>query len=181
MLNHAGKVKDAIVVGGGIAGASISRFLAEKGVRVTLLEKSGQLCSGATWHAAGLVTRFAGSPKLKKLHVRSLDHLTSLHEAHGIGLHTAGSIRIIERAESMGANDRGDDLTGALRIAEHRLAEAHHHVAMAKSYDSPGLETTMISVDEVKALHPLVDEERVACGVWTPHDGDGTCCHCVFT
>ena len=166
------RAKDAIVVGGGIAGASISRFLAAKGVRVTLVEKSGQLCSGATWHAAGLVTRFAGSPKLKKLHVRSLDHLVALHEAHGIGLHTAGSIRIIERADGPGCAAGANDDADAASIAAHRLAEAHHHVALAKAYDKPGLETTMISTAEVKALHPLVDEERVACGVWTPEDGD---------
>eukprot|EP00035_Acanthoeca_spectabilis_P006564 m.126257 g.126257 ORF g.126257 m.126257 type:complete len:90 (+) comp13565_c0_seq5:1686-1955(+) len=59
----------AVIVGGGIAGASIARVLSRRGVDVTLLEKSGQLCSGATWHAAGLVTRFAGSSKLKKIHV----------------------------------------------------------------------------------------------------------------
>ena len=51
--------------------AQTHRVLARHGVHVTLLEKSGQLCSGATWHAAGLVTRFAGSAKLKRIHVRA--------------------------------------------------------------------------------------------------------------
>ena len=55
----------AVVIGGGIAGASIARELAKSGVRVVLLEKSPQLCSGATWHAAGLVTRFAGDRRLR--------------------------------------------------------------------------------------------------------------------
>ena len=48
----------AVIVGGGIAGVTIARLLAQRGVGTTLLEKSGQLTSGATWHAAGLVTRF---------------------------------------------------------------------------------------------------------------------------
>lgn len=77
----------AIVIGGGIAGAAITRELVSRGMSVTLLEKAGQLCSGATWHAAGLVTRFAGSPKLKKIHVEAVDELTALHEAHDVSLH----------------------------------------------------------------------------------------------
>ena len=89
--------RSVVVIGGGAAGAAITRALAARGVGVTLLEKAGQLCSGATWHAAGLVTRFGGSPKLKKLHVRSLALLTEMHAAHDVGLHLTGSIRIIEK------------------------------------------------------------------------------------
>ncbi|GBG33309.1 Dimethylglycine dehydrogenase, mitochondrial [Hondaea fermentalgiana] len=146
--------KNVVVVGGGVAGATISRVLAAKGVQVTLLEKAGQLCSGATWHAAGLVTRFAGSPKLKKIHVRSLELMTELHDKHNVGLHTPGSIRIIEKGN------------------EGRLREAHQHVAMAKLFDDPMYPTTMISRDEVAALHPLLDTSDVECGVYTPYDGD---------
>ena len=66
--------------------------------RIDLQERTPQLCSGATWHAAGLVTRFAGSSKLKKIHVRSLAILTALHDKYGIGLHTeGGSIRLVEK------------------------------------------------------------------------------------
>ena len=88
-----------IIVGGGVAGACLSRTLAQRGIQVTLLEKSDLLCSGATWHAAGLVTRFGGSPKIKKIHVRSLQLLNELNEEWegGISLHTPGSIRIIEK------------------------------------------------------------------------------------
>ena len=89
--------KRVTVIGGGIAGASISRVLSRYGHDVTLLEKAGQLCAGATWHAAGLVTRFASTPKLKKLHVESLRHMKSIHDEHDIGLHVPGSIRIVER------------------------------------------------------------------------------------
>ena len=50
-----------IVIGGGIAGASISLQLARRGVNVTLLEKN-VLTAGATWHAAGPL------PSLCRLH-----------------------------------------------------------------------------------------------------------------
>ena len=91
--------RSTIIVGGGIAGASLSRVLAQRGVAVTLLEKAGQLCSGATWHAAGLVTRFGGTSKVKKMHVRALELMTSLHEEHDVGLHLTGSIRLINKGD----------------------------------------------------------------------------------
>ena len=144
----------AIVIGGGVAGASIARVLARAGVGVTILEKAGQLCGGATWHAAGLVTRFGGSPKIKKVHVHALRLMTQMHDEHDIGLHLTGSIRIIEKGNA------------------DRLTEAKQHVAMAALYDDPGLPTSMISAEEVAALHPLVDVSNVECGVYTPRDGD---------
>ena len=145
----------AIVIGGGVAGASIARWLSSRGVGVTVLEKAGQLCAGATWHAAGLVTRFGGSPKIKKVHVRALELMTALHdESDGCGLHLTGSIRLIEKGD-------GD-----------RLLEAKQHLAMARLYDDPALPTTMIGADEIARLHPLVDVSNIECGVFTPRDGD---------
>eukprot|EP01063_Lacrimia_lanifica_P029277 TRINITY_DN442_c0_g2_i1.p1 TRINITY_DN442_c0_g2~~TRINITY_DN442_c0_g2_i1.p1 ORF type:complete len:1298 (+),score=497.22 TRINITY_DN442_c0_g2_i1:111-4004(+) len=143
-----------IVIGGGIAGASITRALAKRGVQVTLLERSKQLCSGATWHAAGLVTRFGGSPKLKKLHVQSLAMLREIHDAEDVGLHLTGSIRIVHK------NDPD------------RLLEAKHHVELARLYDEADLPTRLIGTDEIKALHPLIDTGDVEAGVYTPMDGD---------
>lgn len=90
-------ISSVIIIGGGIAGASISRALAKAGVKTLLLEKSGMLCAGSTWHAAGLVTRFASSAKLKKIHVRSLELLKDIDDEFGIDLHTPGSIRLIEK------------------------------------------------------------------------------------
>eukprot|EP00468_Gymnochlora_sp_CCMP2014_P000687 CAMPEP_0167740864 /NCGR_PEP_ID=MMETSP0110_2-20121227/532_1 /TAXON_ID=629695 /ORGANISM="Gymnochlora sp., Strain CCMP2014" /LENGTH=815 /DNA_ID=CAMNT_0007624841 /DNA_START=154 /DNA_END=2601 /DNA_ORIENTATION=- len=112
------------------------------------------LCSGATWHAAGLVTRFAGSPKLKKVHVRALELMEDLHNEHDVSLHLPGSIRIIKR----GDNDR--------------YLEMKHHYEMAKLYDLPGLETKLLSPEEIAELHPLVDVSSVECGLYTPQDGD---------
>jgi dimethylglycine dehydrogenase len=146
--------KQAIVIGGGIAGASIARVLSRRGMGVTLLEKSSQLCSGATWHAAGLVTRFGGSPKLKKIHVDSLRQLTALHEEHDVGLHLTGSIRIVEKGNT------------------DRYKEARQHCSMASLYDDPEFPTRMISPEEIKELHPLIDLQTVDCGLYTPCDGD---------
>eukprot|EP00965_Chrysotila_dentata_P088494 2921989-Pleurochrysis_carterae.AAC.3 len=143
-----------VVIGGGVAGVAISRALATRGVKVTLLERASQLCSGATWHAAGLVTRFGGSAKLKKIHVRSLAAMCKLHEEHDIGLHLTGSIRIVEKGDFS------------------RLAEAKQQVALAALYDDPAYPSELLPADELARRHPLLDTSRIECGLWTPHDGD---------
>jgi glycine/D-amino acid oxidase-like deaminating enzyme len=128
-------VGDCIINGvTGAHGVGECRVLARAGVAVTILERTGQLCSGSTWHAAGLVTRFGGSSKLKKIHVRSLDLLEELHEAHDINLKLPGSIRLIERGDA------------------DRLAEAKHHLGMAKLYDHPNFVTEMISPTKISEL-----------------------------
>ena len=123
----------AIVIGGGVAGASIARWLSSRGVGVTVLEKAGQLCAGATWHAAGLVTRFGGSPKIKKVHVRALELMTALHdESDGCGLHLTGSIQLIEKGDNdrlLEAKRRGDGAavrrSGAADDDDRRRRDAH--------------------------------------------------------
>lgn len=147
--------KKAVVVGGGIAGTAISRTLARKGVGVQLLEKSNNLTAGATWHAAGLVTRFAGSAKLKKLHVKACETMLELQRNEGLlGLNVTGSMRLIEK----GNRDR--------------YLEAKRHVEMASLYDLPGLPTELISAEEAAARHPLLDVTGIECAIWTPQDGD---------
>jgi len=150
-------MRQAVVVGGGIAGAAISRELAKAGFCVRLLERGSQLCGGATWHAAGLVTRFGGSAKLKKLHVRSLEMLREVHERTegGVGLHDeAGSIRLVKVGD------------------EDRVLEAKHHFELAKLYDDPAFPTTLVTPSEIKALHPLVNAESLELGLRTTKDGD---------
>ena len=134
--------------------ARTAGVLSRRGMGVSLLEKSSQLCSGATWHAAGLVTRFGGSPKLKKIHVDSLRQLTALHEEHDVGLHLTGSIRIVEKGNS------------------DRYKEARQHCSMAALYDDDEYPTRMISPEEIKEMHPLIDLQNVECGLYTPSDGD---------
>jgi glycine/D-amino acid oxidase-like deaminating enzyme len=46
------------VIGGGIAGVSCAYHLAKSGVRDVVLLEKGELTSGSTHHAAGLVTQF---------------------------------------------------------------------------------------------------------------------------
>jgi dimethylglycine dehydrogenase len=147
-------MKKATIIGGGIAGASISRLLSKAGIKNVVLERGSQLTVGATWHAAGLVTRFASNSKLKKVHVRSLDIMTELQNKYDISLHTPGSIRIIEK------NNKD------------RLLEAKQHLSMSMLYDNPEYKTELISANDIKNIHPYVNVSNIECGLYTPYDGD---------
>ena len=55
-----------VVIGGGIAGVSAAYHLALAGMRDVLLIEKGDLTSGSTHHAAGLVTQFNPSPTMMR-------------------------------------------------------------------------------------------------------------------
>ena len=56
---------DAIVVGGGIAGASVSAFLADSGLKVTLLERESSLAYHTTGRSAALYTPYYGPDSMR--------------------------------------------------------------------------------------------------------------------
>jgi 4-methylaminobutanoate oxidase (formaldehyde-forming) len=56
----------AVVIGGGITGCSVAYHLAKEGWRDVLLIEKGELTSGSTCHAAGLVTQFNSSPTMMR-------------------------------------------------------------------------------------------------------------------
>src|SRR5438105_6607906 len=92
----------AVVIGGGITGCSVAYHLAKAGVRdVHLLEK-GELTSGSTCHAAGLVTQFNPSPTMMGFRRYSVE----LYNRLGV-FDTVGSLRIASSPESLVELERG--------------------------------------------------------------------------
>ena len=45
-----------VIVGGGVIGTSVAYHLAKQGESDVVLLEQGELSSGTTWHAAGLVS-----------------------------------------------------------------------------------------------------------------------------
>src|ERR1700733_5075579 len=67
-----------VIIGGGVAGASIAYHLALKGERdIVLIERSG-LTSGSTFHSAGLVGQLRGSVALTSMMMYSAQLYRSL-------------------------------------------------------------------------------------------------------
>jgi dimethylglycine dehydrogenase len=125
--------------------------LSKLGVSAVCLEKD-EISSGATWHAAGLVTHFHGGNNFRLWHKETLD---TLKEWGAHSFHTPGSIRLIEK----GNRDR--------------LDEAYHHAGKSELYAKLfGCQPmNLVSADEIKKLHPLTNVDDIECGLYTTGDG----------
>jgi len=74
----------AVVIGGGVGGASILYWLARLGwTDVTLVERS-RLTSGSTFHSAGLVGQLRGSLSLTRMMMNSVELYRSLKDEVGM-------------------------------------------------------------------------------------------------
>src|SRR5260221_343541 len=96
MSSDSAHTADIIVVGGGGAGLSTAFQLAGRRQRVTLLDK-GELASGSTGRASGLLGQLRSNREAIRLLVDSMTTLRQLQEQDGVNLFTpSGSVRIAQ-------------------------------------------------------------------------------------
>ena len=146
-----------VIIGGGAMGVGLLYHLAHEGWTDTLLIEKGELTSGSTWHAAGLVPNFIGSLNMAKVH------------AYGIELYKA-----LEAETGMSTGWHG---CGAIRLAVTQ-DQADWYRYVQGVLGSLGIESHLISPDEVRQRVPLMGAtDDIILGFWTPDDGwsDPTC------
>src|SRR5271169_2726665 len=86
----------AVVIGGGVVGASVLYHLAKIGwTDVMLIEKS-ELTSGSTWHAAGGMHTFNGEANISRLQKYTIDLYREIEDLSGqsCGLHPNGGLML---------------------------------------------------------------------------------------
>jgi sarcosine dehydrogenase len=142
-----------IVIGGGIIGCSTAYHLARDHKADVLLLEQGQLTSGSTWHAAGLVGQLRASASITRVLKYSVDLYKGLAEETGL--------------------DTGWKMTGCLRLATNadRWIEYRRLATTARSF---GMEMHLISPDEVKRMWPLMDVSDLVGASWLPTDGQAS-------
>jgi glycine/D-amino acid oxidase-like deaminating enzyme len=74
----------AIVIGGGVAGASIAYHLTELGWTDVLLVDRSELTSGSTFHSAGLVGQLRSSVTLTRMMMYGVELYRRLAEETGV-------------------------------------------------------------------------------------------------
>jgi glycine cleavage system aminomethyltransferase T/glycine/D-amino acid oxidase-like deaminating enzyme len=132
-----------VVAGGGITGCSVAYHLAQAGWREVVVVEKGELTSGSTHHAAGLVTQFNPSATMMAFRRYSV----SLYNELGV-FHPVGSVRIASSRE-------------ALRELERAVSRARAN----------GMEAELIGPHEVLERLPFASAESLFGGVWIPDDG----------
>ena len=140
----------AIVIGGGVAGASIAYHLTELGWQDVLLIERGELTSGSTFHSAGLVGQLRSSVSLTRMMMYSAELYRRLAAETGVdpGWHEVGSLRLASTDE---------------RMQELRRQEGWAHTF--------GLPLEVISTEEALAKFPLFDSTGVQGAAFIPTDG----------
>jgi len=140
----------AVVIGGGVGGASILYWLARLGWTDTVLVERARVTSGSTFHSAGLVGQLRGSLSLTRMMMNSVDLYRNLKEEVGLetGWHEVGSLRLASSPE--------------------RMEELTRQAAWAKTF---GLPLELISGDEAHGMFPPMSTEGVLGAAYLPTDG----------
>jgi glycine cleavage system aminomethyltransferase T/glycine/D-amino acid oxidase-like deaminating enzyme len=140
----------AVVVGGGVGGASIAYHLTELGWQDVLLVDRSELTSGSTFHSAGLVGQLRSSVSLTRMMMYGADLYRRLGAETGIdpGWHEVGSLRLASSDE---------------RMQELRRQEGWAHTF--------GLPLEVISTEDAHARFPLFDPTGVLGAAFIPTDG----------
>ena len=136
-----------VVIGGGIAGTSIAYHLAKMGERDVVLLDKGELTSGSTWHAAGMLTHFHTSPTIMRMRKYSVDMYRAMDEGAGFW-HEVGSLRVASSPD--------------------QLLFLKRQVGMAKAI---GLNVDIISADECVKIFPWMTDKELYGGMYLPTDG----------
>jgi sarcosine dehydrogenase len=142
-----------IIIGGGIIGCSTAYHLAKDHKADVLLLEMGQLTSGSTWHAAGLVGQLRSSASITRVLKYSVDLYKRLAVETGL--------------------ETGWKMTGCLRLAtnQDRWTEYKRLKTTAGSF---GMDMELLSPKEVKAMWPLLNVDDLVGASWLPTDGQAS-------
>src|SRR5437879_11906967 len=92
-----------VIIGGGIAVASVADHLTKSGWKDVVLLEQNQLAGGTTWHAAGLVGRLRTSNSLTKINKYSAELYAGLEKETGVrtGWKQVGSLIVARSKERL--------------------------------------------------------------------------------
>ncbi len=139
-----------VIVGGGIIGCSTAYHLTKMGWKDVVIVEKGELTSGSTWHAAGLVGQ-----------LRSERNITRMLQY---------SVRLYDQLEAETGLATGWKMSGCLHLAStgERMYELQKGATTARSF---GLEMQMISPEEARDLCPIISLDGIIGAAFMPTDG----------
>ncbi|MEI6027619.1 MAG: FAD-dependent oxidoreductase, partial [Betaproteobacteria bacterium] len=139
-----------VIVGGGIAGCSTAYHLAKLGITDVLLLEQGQLTSGTTWHAAGLIGQMRPNRNMTRMSKYGIELYSTLEQETGLatGWKPCGSVNVARTPE--------------------RMQVLRKQAALARSF---GVEVELISPQQAGELYPVMRTDDLQGAIWIPGDG----------
>lgn len=141
----------AVVIGGGVIGCSILYHLTKLGWSDVVLLERDELTSGSTWHAAANIHGLHDNTNVSRLQHYTMSLYKELEQetGQGCGVYQPGSLYLAQT-----------------EAREHQL---RLQAAKAKLY---GMKFYEITLEEARALHPLVNFRGVRCVMYEPEGGN---------
>jgi heterotetrameric sarcosine oxidase gamma subunit len=139
-----------VVIGGGVIGTSVAYHLTKLGHTDVVLLEQGQLSSGTTWHAAGLV----GQLRASESGTRLVQYSTQLYAE-------------LEAETGLSA---GYKQCGGVTVArtEDRMVQLRRTAANAAAYD---LDCELLTPQEAFERYPVMRVDDLVGAIWLPADG----------
>ena len=139
-----------VIIGGGIVGASVAYHLAHLGFTDVVLLEQGQLSSGTTWHAAGLVGQLRASESGTRLVQYSAALYQSLEAETGLstGYKECGGVTVARTPE--------------------RMVQLLRTAAAAEAFD---LECEILTPAQALERVPILETGDLQGAIWLPRDG----------
>jgi dimethylglycine dehydrogenase len=140
----------AVVIGGGVVGASVLYHLTKFGWKDVLLIERAELTSGSTWHAAGGMHTVNGDPNVARLQQYTIKLYEELEQISGVscGMHVTGGLMLA------GTRERFDWL---------KMTQARGRYL--------GMELELLSIDEAARIYPLMDKKHFTGAIYDPIEG----------
>jgi heterotetrameric sarcosine oxidase gamma subunit len=139
-----------VIVGGGVIGTSVAYHLTKLGRNDVVLVEQGQLSSGTTWHAAGLVGQLRASESGTRLVQYSAQLYAELEDEVGLSA--------------------GYKQCGGVTVArtEDRMVQLRRTAANAAAFD---LECELLTPAQALQRYPVMRVDDLIGAIWLPADG----------
>ena len=143
------KTADAVVIGGGILGASTAHFLAKRGFgKVVLLEKQS-LASVSTGHSAANVRTYYSNPVTAQLAWRA--------------------VQMFENDRDELGGDCGFEQVGFLLLLEESAVAQGDHTLRTEIEN--GVEVQDLPAEDIRELAPQLNLDQVVRAIYEPRSG----------
>ena len=139
-----------VIIGGGVIGTSVAYHLTKLGLTDVVLLEQGQLSSGTTWHAAGLVGQLRASESATRLVQYSTQLYAELEDETGLSA--------------------GYKQCGGVTVArtEDRMVQLRRTAANAEAFD---MECELLSPEQALEHYPVMRVDDLVGAIWLPADG----------